>query len=170
MPCSALSWSSSNPADPFPAAGCTPQVTFQSLGTRTITLKGIDSFGLSAGTSTSVDVVNQPSGFPVVAILNPLAGDFVDAYTPITLKGLVQNLTDPSPITYHWRLNDGPTSTLLGTGTVVTSGQPTLQWKPSDNMNFNCGGRLVTIWLDAKSATSASNARAVQIFVSFPTC
>jgi hypothetical protein len=170
MPCSALTWTSSNPADPFPVSGCTPQITFQSLGTRTITLKGVDSFGLSASAVTNVVVVNAPSGAPVVGILNPHAGDFLDAYTPVTLVGVVQDLSDPNPITYHWVLQNGTTSTTLGTGTVAGSGQPTLQWTPSANVPFHCGPTQVVITLDAKTPTSASNSTGIQVTIGFPTC
>jgi hypothetical protein len=170
MPCSALTWTSSNPSDPFPVSGCTPQVTFQSLGMRTITLKGVDSFGLSATAMTSVVVVNAPSGAPVVGILNPHAGDFLDAYTPVTLVGVVQDLSDPNPITYHWVLQNGTTSTTLGTGTVVGSGQPTLQWTPNANVPFHCGSTDVVITLDAKTPTSAANSTAIQVTIGFPTC
>lgn len=170
MPCSALTWTSSNSADPFPVSGCTPQVTFQSVGSRTITLTGIDSFALSASAATTVTVYNPPSGAPVVGILNPHAGDFLDAYTPVTLTGVVQDLSDPNPMTYHWVLQIGTTSTTLGTGMITGSGQPTLQWTPSANVPFHCGPTDVVLSLDAQTPTSASSSTAIQVTIGFPTC
>jgi hypothetical protein len=60
--CSAWTWTSSDPTDVgFPATGCSPTVTFNALGARTITLRAQDAYG-EVGQATQTFTVSQCPG------------------------------------------------------------------------------------------------------------
>ncbi|HVT17569.1 MAG TPA: hypothetical protein VHQ90_15510 [Thermoanaerobaculia bacterium] len=171
MPCAALTWTSNLPADPFPVNGCAPLAVFQTPGPRVITLTGTDSFNLTASASITIEVVNAPpSGPPVVTILKPLNGDVLPASTVITLTGKAQDPANQSPLSYQWVLIDGATKTILGSGSINSGGEPNLQWKPSDNVTFLCGGRAVTLELDATNPGAQTGSATVDVHIGFPPC
>ncbi|MBL4686102.1 MAG: hypothetical protein JKY37_16030 [Nannocystaceae bacterium] len=62
--CSALTWSSSNPADTFSpsAVGCEPDVTLNGVGSRTIVLTATDGEGASATDSITVTAAGCSGG------------------------------------------------------------------------------------------------------------
>jgi hypothetical protein len=172
LPCNALKWTSSNAGDPFPKWGCAPQVTLSTIGWRTITLQGTDSEGEPSNKATvTVNVVNAPANSPpVVTILNPLNNYFLDAYTWVTLKGKPDDPDNKSPITYKWVLKDGATQTVLGQG-VMNDGQVTsMQWKPSNNVPFDCGGHTVRIYLYATDADGLQSSAYVDVYIFYPVC
>jgi hypothetical protein len=74
--CASWTWTSSNPADAgFPATGtCSPSVTFNGLGSRTVTLTVADQYGETGSVSST---------FEVVTCANPTPG-----YVPGTPCGL----------------------------------------------------------------------------------
>jgi hypothetical protein len=174
MPCAALTWTSSAASDPFPVTGCNPQVAFQTVGPRTLTLTGTDSWGLTATATRTFSVMTQPAtSAPAVTILNPLTDDLLDPSTVVTLTGKAQ---DPGvgPLTYQWVLIEGQgagqTQTVLGTGSAVSGGSITLPWKPADNIGFHCGGELVMLRLDVTNASAKTGSLLVGVRVAYPTC
>ncbi len=106
---------------------------------------------------------------PAVTILNPLKDFLLDLSTPVTLSGKAQ---DPggSALTYQWVLTQGPTQTVLGTGSAASGGPITLRWKPSDNVSFTCGGSLVTLELDVTNASAKTGKAFVTVTVGYPPC
>ena len=88
LPCSALTWTSSNIGDPFPAIGCTPQVTFLTAGGCTATLTAADPNGGSGKAMRAFTVANPPTGGPpIVSILKPTDNQFFDAEETVALAG-----------------------------------------------------------------------------------
>lgn len=172
MPCSALTWTSTNVSDPFPVTGCNPQVTFQTVGYRVLTLTGKGAFGLKAVDYAGVTVTNAPAtNPPAVTILNPLDDDLLSPSTSVTLTGTVQDPANAGSLSYKWVLINGSTQTVLGTGSVNSGGQITLPWTPGNNVSFHCGGRWVTLKLEVTSPnTNQTGSDTVEVKVSYPTC
>ena len=171
MPCADLTWTSSDAGDPFPVTGCTPQITFQTTGQRNITLTGTDSFGLTAATSVAVTVIDVPStAAPMVTILNPHDSGYLPAYTAVTLSGKVQDPANQGPLNYQWVVIDGGVTTVLSTGSVASGGLATFTWTPKDNVSFSCGGRDVTLELDATNPSSQTGSASVSVHIGYSTC
>ncbi len=171
MPCSDLVWTSSQAGDPFPVTGCDPQVTFQTVGVRNLTLTGTDSLGLAASVTIGVSVQTAPvTNPPAVTITNPLDDYLLPASTAVTLTGTAQDPANQSPLSYQWVLVDGPIQTVLGTGSVASGGQITLSWKPSDNVGFRCGGEPVTLELDVTNPGAKTGKATVDVLVGYPPC
>jgi Papain family cysteine protease len=78
LPCTSLSWKSNNPNDAaMPSTGCEFDFVFTTNAIRTITLTGIDAYGLQASTTISLTIVPKPiSGPPTVKIIDPVDGSF----------------------------------------------------------------------------------------------
>ncbi len=88
LPCSSLKWTSNKAGDPFPVTGCTPSVSFPTIGIRAITLTGTDSQGATDTATVLIVVANPPTNAPpVVTILYPQNNYFLDAYTYDHAKG-----------------------------------------------------------------------------------
>jgi hypothetical protein len=171
MPCADLTWTSSDAGDPFPVTGCTPQMTFQTTGQRNITLTGTDSFGLTAATSVAVTVIDvPPTAAPMVTILNPHDSGYLPAYTAVTLSGKVQDPANQGPLNYQWVVIDGGVTTVLSTGSVASGGLATFTWTPKDNVSFSCGGRDVTLELDATNPSSQTGSASVSVHIGYSTC
>ena len=151
LPCSALKWTSSNPADlAFPASGCQPVTTFTTTGIRTITLSGSDTFGLKASQSLQVAVANAPANSPpIVTILNPSDNAVMQSGDVVTLKGSAGDPDNQNPLSCSWVLRYGSHEITLATGTA-NNGQPiTLQWTPGNNIPFICFGTPIQLYLNA---------------------
>ncbi len=76
LPCSSLYWKSNNPSDAaMPSTGCEFDYVFTTNQIRTISLTGIDAYGLKATTTISLTIVPKPaSGPPTVKIIGPADG------------------------------------------------------------------------------------------------
>jgi hypothetical protein len=171
LPCSALSWSGSNLADPFPVGGCAPQLTFLTAGSRSTTLTAVDGDG-GVGKTTRVFTVAAPptGGPPIASILKPQAGHFVSAQDSVVLAGTAQDTDNAGGnVTYQWILNPGPQQKVLHTEVGPSGGQSTFQWHPSNDIPFSCGGGPATIQLHATDPEGASSDE-VTIFVGYPPC
>ena len=89
--CQYLTWTSSDASDlGFPATGCTPQVTFATTGSRTLTLTANPPSGETGSTTRTFDVVAAPPG-PSPYITTPHDGQSVGVYScssgPVSLAG-----------------------------------------------------------------------------------
>lgn len=93
-------WTSSLASDPFPAPGCTTQVSFATAGTRTLTLAGTDP----AGTSDSDTVTLQVSAAPLilVTVTNPVDQQQLAASDAISLSGGASG--GLAPYAYAWSI------------------------------------------------------------------
>jgi hypothetical protein len=172
MPCAALTWTSSNLADPFPVTGCNPQVTFQTAGFRTLTLTGAGAFGLTAVDTVGVNVTTAPpTNPPAVTILNPLDDYLLSPSAAVTLTGTVQDPANSGALSYQWVLLNGSTQTVLDTGSVNSGGTITLPWTPGNDVGFHCGGTGVTLKLEVTNPnTGKVGSATVDVHISYPTC
>lgn len=171
LPCSSMKWTSSNVSDPFPKWSCTPQVTFTTTGSRTITLKGTDSDGAYDTASVLINVVNPPTnGPPVVEILHPYNNNAFDNNVWVTLKGTANDPDNENPLTYVWKLKDGSTWTTLFTGTMNDQATITKSWKPANNVPFNCGGRTVRLYLYVTDPDGLTGSDYVDVYIFYPVC
>lgn len=171
LPCGSLKWTSSNPGDPFPKFGCAPAVTFSTTGSRTITLTGTDSDGLSDTATVTINVANaQTGGPPVVTILYPHNNYFLDPYTFVSLQGTANDPDNENPLTYVWKLKDGSTWTTLFTGAMNDQSTITKLWKPAENLYFNCGGRTVRLYLYVTDPDGKTGSAYVDVYIGFPVC
>jgi hypothetical protein len=172
LPCSAMTWTSSNLGDPFPALGCTPQVTFLTAGGRTATLTAVDGNG-GTGKANRFFTVAVPAGGgpPIVSILKPFDNQFFDAQQTVILSGTAQDTDNPSStLTYKWILNPGTAGAkVLHTATGPSGGQSTFQWHPTNDVVPNCGGGTEVIGLEVTDPEGTAS-ESVSIYIFFPVC
>lgn len=168
MPCSSLTWSSSNSADTL-GSGCEFTASFASAGTRTITLRATDPYG-AQGSATRTFTVNNPppSGPPVVTILNPKNNDSFVANSNIRLT---YSLTDPgggpgSQYTVVWRLIYGSQSWTIVPKTCTTaSGIPFPCFTPADYGINNNGVKLMQLRLSVTDPENLTGTDQVNISI-----
>jgi serine protease len=162
LPCSSLVWTSSSASDGT-YTGCQPAITFATTGTRTITLTGTDSYGASGKDTIIVKVVNPPlNSPPIVTITNPDEGAHLNPNKVVTLTGTAIDPDGSSDLTYKWTVQDGGAVTPIGTTL-------NLNWKPSDDVGFVCGGNFVVLRLHATDDDGVG-LDSVNIVVSYPPC
>ena len=159
LACAALTWTSSNPGDGgFPVLGCDVQVVFGTLGSRTLTLRGVDPQGASASDTVLVTVLDPPADLPPsVLITSPTNLQSVQTDEQITLSGVVTDPEGATPLTLVWTVstNGGPAQQ-VGTGNNVP-------WTPSDTIDFSDGRYDVTIRLTAQDPGGNSGNDFVQL-------
>jgi hypothetical protein len=136
VPCSSMVWTSSVAGDAaFPASGCVVQVTFATIGSRTLTLTGTDGYGISDSASIVVNVTEAPANLPpTVYVSSPTDGSAPDVDQALALTGVATDPEGNNPLTYQWTisLNGGPTTVIGNTASI--------QWKPRDSYLFNQAG------------------------------
>jgi serine protease len=164
--CKALKWTSNNPSDTWdPKAGCQPNITFATNGARTITLTATDELGVSASKTVTINVVDPPSiSAPHVTITSPDEGAYLDPYKAVTLNAAISNPDDGDavPISYVW------TVTVNGVDKVIGH-TLTLQWVPSSDVTFDCGGQFITLTLKATD-DDAPGQDSIDAIVPYPVC
>ncbi|CAN5642642.1 hypothetical protein BH23DEI1_BH23DEI1_17500 [soil metagenome] len=147
LACSALTWTSSNPADgAFPVSGCEVQVVFGTLGARTLALTGADPQDASDSDFVVVTVVDPPPDLPPdVLITSPENFQSVQTDEQITLSGDVSDPEGATPLSLVWTVSvNGGAPVQVGTGNNVL-------WTPSDTIDFSGEDRYdVTIRLTAQ--------------------
>lgn len=135
LPCSAMSWTSSNGSDVL-GTGCERAVVFSSNGARTLTLTGTDSEG-SIGTDTvSITVVEPPVDLPPsVLITSPANGSSISSISsPMSLSANVSDDNDNlSALAFEWTVTHNASTTVIGTAKNIS-------WTPSDTINFSSDG------------------------------
>ncbi len=153
LPCTSLTWTSSNPADPFPMVGCSIQVTFPTLGPRTLRVVGVDNVGAQGTDEVTIQVTPEPSnGPPTVRILAPDNDSGAGVNSSVQLVGTANDPDDKSPIQYQWILHRQNSQTVLANQSGLDESQTTVSWTPSDTASFSCGGEDVQIELVATDA------------------
>lgn len=167
MPCSSLTWSSSNSADTL-GSGCEFTASFASAGTRTITLRATDPYG-AQGSATRTFTVNNPppSGPPVVTILNPKNNDSFLANNNIRLT---YSMTDPgggpgSQYTVVWRLIYGSQSWTIVPKTCTLNQIPFPCFTPADYGINNNGVKLMQLRLSVTDPENLTGTDQVNISI-----
>ena len=159
FPCEGLTWTSSRSGDPFPVVGCEAQVTFETTGTRTLTLAAEDAAGASGSTSVTFSVVPPPTLW--TAITSPSPGALLYAELEHDLSGtLSQEFQIPASFTwraYEDGLGDG---VIIAEGTVLTNlttgtrSIPSVQWTPS--LDGITGGVSLELTVEGRNGTASS--------------
>ncbi len=135
LPCTALTWKSSNSSDVL-GAGCEFTAQFATTGQRTITLKGTDAYGLTGTASVVISVTTKPlAGPPAVKILSPTAGQTFP--NPNTAIRLSYSNDDPggTPTTQYtvvWSIKIGSTQTVVTPKTCKLLNIPFACFSPAD--------------------------------------
>lgn len=157
-------WKSSVDEAPFPLNECeNARVTFNTPGSRTLTLTGTDSAGLSTNASVTFEVLPPPT--ILVSIGNPLDGGMVGPDETITLSGSASG--GEGPYQFKWSFSY-PTDQAGNGGTEYPVGSDaSLSWAPSNSVSFpGCEvygfGRLV---LKATDANGFEGIRSIIVLV-----
>ena len=117
VPCENLVWTSSKTGDPS-VTGCSPTVTFTTLGSRTLKLTATDREGGVGTNSVTITVVPEPVLWAIVSDPDPdqafQVNDIVD------LKAQVSQDFE-LPASYEWRLyTDQNNYTIIATGNIAS--------------------------------------------------
>ena len=127
-------WTSDQSGDPFPISDCErANVTFNSPGTRTLTLKATDIAGQSAKASVSFEVLPPPN--ILVSINNPLDGGTIG---PDEVVSLIASASGgQEPYNFSWTFSfatdpagNGGTQYNIGNGNI-------LNWAPSNSITIS---------------------------------
>lgn len=151
MPCNSLTWSSTIGSDTL-GNGCSFTISFNTTGTREITLRVTDPYGAEGIAKRTINVQPlPPSGPPTVTITSPRNGDSFVANSNIRLA---YSLTDPgggpgSQYTVVWRLIYGSQSWTITPKTCTTgsTGIPYPCFTPADYGINNNGVKLMQLRL-----------------------
>ncbi|MBZ0112859.1 MAG: hypothetical protein K8J08_10390 [Thermoanaerobaculia bacterium] len=151
LPCADLTWTVQGPSGAsFPVAGCLATVTFENVGTHTVTLTGEDPSHLSGTASVTFDVINPgPTSPPIVTFLSPAPNS---GSAPGTLVTVTAQVTNPNGGNHNinWAITTpGRPQVGLGSGTVPSGGTRSLTLRPSDYVIPSCGAVSYTIVLQA---------------------
>ncbi len=150
-------WTSNQSGDPFPISDCErANVTFNSPGTRTLTLKATDSTGQSANASVSFEVLPPPN--ILVSISNPLDGGTVGPDEVVSLMASASGGEEPYNFSWTFSFATDPAGN-GGTQYNIANGN-NLNWAPSNSITFggcevNGFGRLTVIVQDANGFSSS---------------
>ena len=162
--CQYLTWTSSDASDlGFPATGCTPQVTFATTGSRTLTLTANAPSGETGSTTRTFDVVAPPPG-PSPYITTPHDGAQIGVYScssgPVSLVG--GSVFGTGTVALKWTIV-GPPNEVALTITDDTSSTATL------NLPGANGGQQpldYVLTLTATDADNVSSSRSITITTS----
>jgi hypothetical protein len=168
FPCEGLTWTSSRFGDPFPVIGCEAQVTFETTGTRTLTLTAEDTAGATGSTSVTFSVVPPPTLW--TAITSPTEGTPYQEGVTITLSGTLSQAFE-RPATYTWRAYPDGTGdgVVVAEGTVllvIPSGDlvvPKVDWLPTTD-GIGTGPVSVELTVDGENGSASSPRVSVRIY------
>lgn len=156
-------WTSSNSGDPLPANACEQAVTFQSQGSRNLTLTGTDPAGKTATAAVTVNVLPPPT--VLVDISSPLDGGVIGPDEVITLQGSASG--GAAPYSYNWKVAY-PTDAAGSGGTVYNIGPGNSRtWKASDTLpvggcEVNDFARLI---LEAADGNGFTGTRSITVAI-----
>jgi len=131
LACDRLVWNSNVATDPFPQTGCRVPVTFETVGYRQITVMATDPQGATGLAIASLHVITPPPNLPpVVEVTSPGSFEPVSQSRPITLSGTAYDPEGSTALEYTWSVHWKGDSAVVGSG-------PTLEWTPSDTIDFD---------------------------------
>jgi hypothetical protein len=136
LACVSLEWTSSVAGDDdFPASGCELQVTFDTVGGRTLTLTGTDGMGATGSDSVTIAVVEAPPNLPPsVVITSPADGSTPPVDEPVTLSAAAADPEGDTPLTYEWTVKLGSDAA------IVVGDAASVEWTPMDTYAFDQEG------------------------------
>ncbi len=149
LPCTSLTWKSSNPSDTL-GTGCSFNVVFTTTGSRTITLKGTDAYGLSGTDTVTLSVTTKPlSGPPVVKITSPVNGK---QYSNLAQLLLVHTMNDPggTPTSQYivvWSIVNPSTESVITPLSCLIKAIPFPCFVPADYGYGNSPAKTLTLKL-----------------------
>jgi hypothetical protein len=176
LPCTSLSWFSSEPQDnssgTFPKTGCAPQVTFESNGIRMITLYGTDSQGQPGYRTRKVWVKDAPvNSPPVVTILRPQPGEYLDPNENVFLRGKAKDPDNKNPLSHQWTVSWlGSETKVLGEGSSQSGDGFAKVWRPADTVPFHCGGVQATMTLHVTDPDGQEGLKDINVVIGYPPC
>ncbi len=155
LPCSALSWSSSDPSDVFdPDTGCDGLVTFGGSGERTLTLEADDGVQ-TASTSVLVTVddcgalgcapdisfsFDTPVDLEGSSYSPTFTGPGYYLGTSIEMTGLFADVDGPPPgtVAFEWTVQPpclfGCDPIVIGGGSLIVPNNDVVTWRPADDL------------------------------------
>lgn len=156
----ACAWTSSLAGDPFPAAGCTTQVTFATAGTRTLTLVGTDPAGTSDADTVTLTVSAAP--LILVTVTNPKDQQHLPAGDAIVLEGSAGGGLEP--YAYQWSVAY-PTDLNGDGGEVFAIGPGASRvWIPDQTLGVDdCDPEVAKLFLNVTDADGFVGSRSVLI-------
>ena len=138
LACDRLTWSSSILSDSFQASGCEVEVSFASNGIRTLTLTGTDSQGATGTATVDINIVDPPINLPPsVRVTSPENNQDVGTNETLILAGTATDPEGDEPLSFEW------TAKLNDTAPTIIGNAPSIEWKPSDTVDFSGEGRYV---------------------------
>jgi hypothetical protein len=168
LPCNALTWSSSHPADSgWQPSNCIVSYTFTVPGSRTITLAGTDSGGLQDTDTVTINVITaMPNSPPDVSISVPAVAEIHPHNVALNLTGTVVDFDGGTTVLYEWvvqpvgstQLFGGVTEISIGNGSANSGQVVTTAWIPNTAVIGNPGGAPVRILLRGTDPDGTSTA------------
>jgi hypothetical protein len=172
--CSGATWTSDISGGAI-LSECAPQVTFATVGPRTLTFTVTDRFGKTGGADVAINVVPDPAtGPPLVSITQTTAGTLLEAETPNVLLGGAVDPDGDVPLSFRWSVVDQ-----FGTERTIATGEyyPDVlgfaiaaTWTPSTHVPFNCGGVHVDLQLEVTDSDGQTGHDEIEVFVFYPPC
>jgi hypothetical protein len=167
--CDNLVWTSSVSGE-GPWSGCTPFVSFSSLGSRSITLTATDSSGSSSSQTRTVVVTSPPvSGPPVIQITQPSGSANRDPFGKLRIA---YTFTDPggkptSSYTVVWTAQKGSTVKTIKPQKQTVRGQVQEFFIPNDVFPGGACAQFYTMTLRVKitdpEGLSDTDSKTVQV-------
>jgi hypothetical protein len=172
-------WISSLADAGFPKTGCNTTATFNSTGTRTLTLSATDPQGLNATATVSITVTPPPTNLPPVITLGSLPPvNYSDGYDWVGPIAVTASATDPegnTPISFTWKATSfRPNSTTVYASNVTIAGPSAtanLNWTPQNTPTLFGGeaqfgndcydGQVVRVVLEATDSLGNRSTRAL---------
>lgn len=158
LSCISMVWTSSIGSDVM-GFGCDRSVTFNSNGTRTLTLTGTDSEGSAAIDTVVVNVIDPPADIPPnVVITSPSNGlSGFDPSVALSLNATVGDDNDlNSALVYQWTVTYKSVTTVIGT-------VQNMSWVPANVILGDTGIQNMTLTLRVTDTSGGIGNDAVDI-------
>jgi hypothetical protein len=174
--CNRFTWMSNNPADiesatNLPKNFCEVITTFNTLGSRTLSVEARDPGGDRNTKTIPVNVVARPTtGPPIVTLLitsraigsNPGAGYF--------LRAAIWDPDGGETVAYKWKVKYGTTEKVIRERQAAGRVQISDPWRPADHVPNRCGGWNAVLTLEAVDDQGQKTSVALPINVRYPLC
>jgi hypothetical protein len=176
LPCTQIHWTSNNSADTgqqlsLPTNSCAVQVSFPTIGPRTLTVTAFTSQNTTAMATTDVQVANLPaSGPPVLSILFPVNGTKLYPNITQSLRAVIVDPDGGQSLTYRWKIKYGTTEKVIINKMAASSVQTADPWTPGNDVPNICGGVPAILTLEATDDEGQTSSVSVQIVIPYPVC